>query len=363
MLSGLLIGLRVLEAGGITLASGLILKGIRDWQSLSLMFLGILVTLILLDLFAPEVGLATRQGVGINTGRTMVGGNYMGLHTALDTQDKVMTGGNYMGLHTALDTRDKLMTGGNYMGLHTAIDTQKKLQVTNSMVGGKKTRPQVDNEIMIATQLDTETLDRAIDELRAMDKHNYLAEYDGNIHQTFESQITEQDHEVKPNVPNELSNKEQANFKNCKPLSYVEGKFPLVSGQPVELQVNSPKGTKIWTLLEGKHLITLENPGTGNLLHRLRLKLISHDDLKVKKLRYGDTVNLVYSDEMGHDVMINVDLNQRLNVLKTIKNESFTIDDTSNSSKKGTPVCNGDDIVLKSNNTVFHVKVISKSSY
>lgn len=92
----------ILQAAAIALISRYFLGRTPLDRGLFILIISIAVSQLVVDLFAPDVGIYMRQGVGFSIGRELVGqkGGSMGLHTALETQRTLKQSGG--GLQSAL---------------------------------------------------------------------------------------------------------------------------------------------------------------------------------------------------------------------------------------------------------------------
>lgn len=65
----------LLESFAITFAIYMVAKKSLTMKQLSCIFITIATTILILDVFAPEIGLSARQGHGFAAGFTLVGGD------------------------------------------------------------------------------------------------------------------------------------------------------------------------------------------------------------------------------------------------------------------------------------------------
>ena len=139
----------ILEACAVAFVMKLGTKG--SLKEIILMTATIATAHMILDTFAPGVGVATRQGSGFAAGMKLIahggqggqggqGGGAMGLQTAMGMQRSLGQSGGAMGLQTAMGMQRSLNLAsgqcGGAMGLQTAMGMQRSLDLASGQSGG-----------------------------------------------------------------------------------------------------------------------------------------------------------------------------------------------------------------------------------
>lgn len=368
-----------MEAIAIAFVSRVLLnKKALDMETL-LLAVVITVTHIVLDLFAPDIGAAARQGSGFRIGHQQVGGSSTGLQAALGTQRalrrRAQKGG--AGSITAvaiippqlesrapaaqIPTLNEENCQSEFLPAEEAIEEAPAQQVN--------TLERFMDDRMALDYYNRDRLTSASGPVEGMDDKMALHYYETDrhtaphVHEAFVSDITR--HRVRgveAFVDTEANQATYANYKSGlgptageKGLVYgtvtatEAGKHATRTGQALYSEdlvtLGSVTGHKLVLLDNSKFIraVNQDEAGLNDKLFKLRFKLTRHQyDGSLKPIRYGAPVSILFNDEQAQTVAINHDGD--LNVLPNTRDIVFELINKDKPTTKA--VINTDDAIL-----------------
>ena len=294
----------IFEALAIAVVSKVVIgrRGtIREVATLTAMIVAVMV---ILDTFAPSIGIYTRQGAGLGMGLTMVPVSVSG-----PTMGAGQTGGGYGGGLQAAMGLQRTLRGG---GLQAAMGLQRTLRGVSQMGG---------------------TIE-AMDDPVALDfySHNFLltgktpqqnAVYDALI-ATDAAQVNFLDRALSGRTEEGFEGGEAASSSSSEP-SQSTPSVPhkeagvLYSGALIHI-VNS-NGAR-WSLPKNNKTLQVKSALLDDALFKFRV-VLPKGTQRLAPINYGDTVHFVYTNDQLHTVTLNHHKN--VNVLKSSDAKGFTI--------------------------------------
>lgn len=352
-----------MEAIAIAFVSRVLLnKQALDMETISLAVV-ITVTHIVLDLFAPAIGTAARQGSGFRIGHKQVGGSSTGLQAALGTQRMLrrrqngqngQKGGNAEDVDIAI-VPPQVESHAPAAGIPTL--NEEKCQAAFFPA---------EEAVEEAPAEQVNTLERFMDDRMALDYYNrdrltssrvegmddkIALNYYGtdrhtepHVHEAFVSDIA--NHKVRGVEAFVDTKANQATYANYKSgLGPTAGEKGLVYGTIAATETGTHAirtGQALYSedlvtlgTATGHKLVLLDNSkliravgqdeaGLNDKLFKLRFKLTRHKhDGSLKPIRYGAPVSMLFNNEQAQTVTINHDGD--LNVLPNTRDIVFEL--------------------------------------
>jgi hypothetical protein len=275
----------ILQAAAIALVSRYFLGRTPLDRGLFILIISIAVSHLVVDLFAPDVGIYMRQGVGFGIGHELVGqqqGGSMGLQTALGTQRTIK------------------QTGG---GLQSALGTQRTLRNEAAQVN-----------IIERFMSDRETLD-----LDYYEKDRSSPGRAGEIHEQFIDNLM-MDKVIQVMAYDGKDNSAKISFD-----ASVTHRQSLNDFLYSEDLISIGSGESRLVLLDGNYIqvVPKTQSGLNDKLFKLRFKAVNSESSDRTVIKYGDPVLIQYSDDAAQTKMLNHDGN--LNILQNNRDVVFRL--------------------------------------
>lgn len=347
----------LLEGAAIAVASKFILRNNASLIELGTLTLTITLTLVVLDLYAPQIAVGARQGAGFGMGLSIAGGQRGGMDDSI-----------------AVDyySKDGHPTISQHGPPIMMIPEPSSHHIQQHTVSQMLNRPQPRHMHTHAPVNFNSQPDQVNVLERFMDDHTALQYYSSDrmdsspsVHEFFQSKIInqpsqqvggyDQESGVAATAPSAPPTSTPSNTSNqgvtVGERGLVYGKLrprdalptsageiadnTLVSGELITIADES--GNKLVSN-KGSNFVTIgtSDPVTGDKLFKLRVQLVNgHSNLKMVAIKPNIPVNLVYSDNMGVDHMING--NETLNVMASggERDRAFIIEPTTAGEAQG----------------------------